>query len=144
MPRRFVSPLQFARQLPVTHAKQILVADDDKSVKHAIRTFIENRSLFEVTEAVDGTDALQKAAALNPDLIVLDLSMPIANEVEVAARLYISMPDTPVVVYTMIREHLAKILGIAAMVPKSDGVAKLLGRIQALLEAEDALAMQGH
>jgi hypothetical protein len=50
---------------------------------------------------------------------------------------------TPVVVYTMIGEHLARILGIAAMVPKSDGVAKLLGRIQALLEAEDALAMQG-
>ena len=60
MPRRFVSQLQFARQLPVTRAKQILVADDDKSVRHAIRTFIENRSLFEVTEAVDGTEALQK------------------------------------------------------------------------------------
>jgi DNA-binding NarL/FixJ family response regulator len=128
--------------------KRILIAEDEPSVRNAIRSFIESRSQLEVCEAIDGNEALQKAAALNPDLIVLDLSMPIANGVEVAARLRITMPNTPVVVYTMfgdvVGEHLAKILGIAAMVPKSDGVGKLLGRIQALLEAEDALAMQGH
>jgi hypothetical protein len=60
----------------------------------------------------------------------------------------VRMPRTPVVIYTMygdlVPESLAKILGIAALVPKSDGVGKLLGRIEALLEAEDALAMQGH
>jgi hypothetical protein len=38
----------------------------------------------------------------------------------------------------------ARTLGIAAIVPKSDGVAELLRRIIALLEAEDTLAMQGH
>jgi len=58
------------------------------------------------------------------------------------------MPDTPVVIFTMfedvIRKPLAKILGIAAVVPKSDGVGNLLGRIEALLDAQDALAMQGH
>jgi DNA-binding NarL/FixJ family response regulator len=128
--------------------KRILIADDDSSVRHAIRTFIENRSHFEVCEAMNGNEALQQAAALHPDLIVLDLSMPTANGVEVAALLHTRMPRTPVVIYTMfgdlVRESLAKILGIAALVPKSDGVAKLLGRIEALLEAEDALAGQGH
>jgi len=39
---------------------------------------------------------------------------------------------------------LTKILGMAAVVPKSDGVGKLLGRIEALLDAQDALAMRGH
>jgi DNA-binding NarL/FixJ family response regulator len=72
--------------------------------------------------------------------------MPIANGIEVAARLQITMPNTPVVVFTMFEEllgkSLAKILGIAAVVPKSDGVGKLLGRIEALLEAEDARARQ--
>jgi DNA-binding NarL/FixJ family response regulator len=127
--------------------KRILIADDDSSVRHAIRTFIENRSPFEVCDAMNGNEALQQAAALHPDLIVLDLSMPTANGVEVAALLHSRMPRTPVVIYTMfgdlVRESLAKILGIAALVPKSDGVAKLLGRIEALLEAEDALARQG-
>lgn len=128
--------------------KRILIADDDSSVRQAIRAFIENRSQFEVCEAVNGNEALQKAAALNPDLIVLDLSMPTANGVEVAALLHFRMPRTPVVIYTMygdlVRESLAKILGIAALVPKTEGAATLLGRIEALLEAEDALARQGH
>jgi DNA-binding NarL/FixJ family response regulator len=128
--------------------KQILIVDDDSSVRHAIRTFIENRSPFDVTEAVDGDEAFRKAAVLKPDLIVLDLSMPTANGVEVAALLRSRTPGTPVVIYTMygdlVREPLAKLLGIAAMVPKSDGVGKLLGCIQALLEAENALATQGH
>jgi DNA-binding NarL/FixJ family response regulator len=124
--------------------KRILIADDDSSVRHAIRAFIEHRSEFEVYEAANGNEALQQAADLSPDLIVLDLSMPTANGVEVAALLHSRMPHTPVVIYTMygdlVRESLTKILGIAALVPKSDGVAELLGRIKALLEAQDALA----
>jgi DNA-binding NarL/FixJ family response regulator len=81
---------------------------------------------------------------------VLDLSMPTANGVEVAALLHSRMPRTPVVIYTMygdlVRGSLAKILGVAALVSKSDGVAELLRRIKALLEEEeeDALATQGH
>ena len=128
--------------------KRILIAEDETSVRNAIRTFIESRSQFEICEAVDGNEAIHKAADLKPDLVVLDLRMPIANGIEVAARLNVSMPKTPVVIFTMF-EHLlgkplAKILGIAAVVPKSDGVGKLLGRIEALLDAQDALARQGY
>jgi DNA-binding NarL/FixJ family response regulator len=128
--------------------KRILIAEDETSVRNAIRTFIEARSQFEVCEAIDGNEAIHKAQALKPDLVVLDLRMPIANGIEVASRLNASMPNTPVVIFTMfedvIRKPLAKILGIAAVVPKSDGVASLLGRIEALLDAQDALAMQRH
>jgi|SRR6267142_1918436 len=128
--------------------KRILIAEDEASVRHAVRTFIESRTQFEVCEAADGNEAIHKAQSLKPDLVVLDLRMPIANGIEVASRLNVSMPDTPVVIFTMfedvIRKPLAKILGIAAVVPKSDGVGNLLGRIEALLDAQDALAMQGH
>jgi DNA-binding NarL/FixJ family response regulator len=122
--------------------KRILIAEDEASVRNAVRTFIETRTKFQVFEAVDGNEAIHKAQALKPDLVVLDLRMPIANGIEVASRLNVSMPSTPVVIFTMfddvIRKPLAKILGIAAVVPKSDGVGSLLGRIEALLEAEDA------
>jgi len=77
-------------------------------------------------------------------LVVLDLRMPLANGIEVAARLNTSMPKTPVVIFTMfddlLGKPLAKFLGIAAVVPKTDGVGTLLGGIKALLEAQDALA----
>ena len=74
--------------------------------------------------------------------------MPIANGIEVASRLNVRMPNTPVVIFTMfddlLGKPLAKILGVAAVVPKSDGVGNLLGRIEALLDAQDAPASQGH
>ncbi len=128
--------------------KRILIAEDEASVRDAIRTFIESRSQFELCEAIDGNEAIRKAESLKPDLVVLDLRMPIANGIEVAARLNVSMPKTPVVIFTMFEsllgKPLTKILGVAAVVPKSDGVGNLLGRIEALLEAQDALAMQGH
>jgi DNA-binding NarL/FixJ family response regulator len=67
--------------------------------------------------------------------------------VEVALLLRSQLPTTPVVLYTMFDEVFgkspARTLGIDAIVPKSDGVATLLGRIEALLEAQDALAVQG-
>jgi DNA-binding NarL/FixJ family response regulator len=128
--------------------KRILIAEDEASVRNAMRTFIEDRSQFEVCEAIDGDEAIKKAHALKPDLIVLDLRMPKANGIEVAALLHVRTPHTPIVVFTMFEDKLSgplsKVLGIAAVVPKSDGVGKLLGRIEALLDAQDALAMQGH
>jgi DNA-binding NarL/FixJ family response regulator len=128
--------------------KRILIAEDEASVRNAMRTFIESRSQFQVCEAVDGDDAIKKANVLQPDLVVLDLRMPKANGIEVAALLHVRTPHTPVVVFTMFEDKLSasltKVLGIAAVVPKSDGVAKLLGRIEALLDAQDALAMQRH
>jgi len=123
--------------------RRILIADDEASIRRAVRAFIESRSQFEVCEAADGTEAFHKAVNLNPDLIVLDLSMPNANGVEVALLLRSRMPNTPVVLYTMFDDAFGKsptrTLGIAAIVPKSDGVATLLGRIEALLEATHAV-----
>jgi DNA-binding NarL/FixJ family response regulator len=120
--------------------KRILIVEDEISVRTAIRAFLEHRSHFEVCgEAVNGVEALEKAVALHPDLIVLDLSMPHMNGVEVASLLRARMPLIPVVVYTMfddvLGQSLTATLGIAAIVSKSDGLHKLLARIEALLES---------
>jgi len=123
--------------------KRILIAEDEDSVRNAMCAFIKRRSPYEVWEAADGDEATKKAYALKPDLVVLDLRMPIAGGIEVAARLQTIMPKTPVVIFTMFENllgrPLAKMLGVAAVVPKTDGVGSLLGRIEALLNAQDAL-----
>jgi DNA-binding NarL/FixJ family response regulator len=118
--------------------KRILIVEDEISVRHAVRTFLEHQVHLEVCgEAANGVEAMEKATALRPDLILLDLSMPIMNGVEVASLIRARMPATPVVVYTMFDDVLGKplaaTLGIAAIVSKSDGLAKLLARIDALL-----------
>jgi DNA-binding NarL/FixJ family response regulator len=123
--------------------KRILVVDDEVAVRNAVRTFLQHQPHLEVCgEAANGIEALEKAVALHPDLILLDLSMPIMNGVEVASLIRARMPATPVVVYTMFDDVLGKplaaTLGIAAIVSKSDGLTKLLARVDALL-ASNAL-----
>jgi DNA-binding NarL/FixJ family response regulator len=120
--------------------KRILIVEDEISVRNAVRTFFEHQSGLEVCgEAANGLEGLEKATELRPDLVLLDLSMPIMNGVEVASLIRSRMPNTPVVVYTMFDDVLGKplaaTLGIAAIVSKSDGLAKLLARIEALLES---------
>jgi len=120
--------------------KRVLIVEDEVSVRNAVRTFLEHQSRLEVCgEAANGLEAVEKAANLRPDLILLDLSMPIMNGVEVASLIRSRMPNTPVVVYTCLTMFLAKplaaSLGIAAIVSKSDGLSKLLARIEALLES---------
>jgi two-component system, NarL family, response regulator LiaR len=121
-------------------SKRILIVEDEIAVRNAVRTFLARQPHLEVCgEAVNGVEALEKAVALCPDLILLDLSMPIMNGVEVASLITARMPATPVVVYTMfddvLGKSLAATLGIAAIVSKSDGLTQLLARIDALLES---------
>jgi DNA-binding NarL/FixJ family response regulator len=123
--------------------KRILIVEDETAVRNAVRTFLEHQPHLEVCgEAVNGVEAVEKAVALRPDLILLDLSMPVMSGVEVASLIRTRMPTTPVVVYTMfddlLGQPLAATLGIAAIVSKSDGLNKLLARVDALL-ASNAL-----
>jgi NarL family two-component system response regulator LiaR len=120
--------------------KRILIVEDEISVRNAVRNFLKHHSKFEVCgEAVNGVEAVEKANALQPDLIILDLSMPHMNGIEAASLLRSRVPSTPVVVYTMfgdvLGKQLATALGVAAIVSKSDGLAILLARIEALLES---------
>ena len=69
-------------------AKAVLIADDNDSVRRALCEAFARDSDFEVcAEAHDGGDAIEKALRLRPDLIVLDLSMPVMNGLDAAREL---------------------------------------------------------
>ncbi len=55
--------------------KKVLLADDKASSRELIRTVLESLA-FEVSEAIDGLEALDRAREVRPDLIILDLQMP--------------------------------------------------------------------
>jgi DNA-binding NarL/FixJ family response regulator len=125
--------------------KRILIVEDEISVRNAVRVFLEHCSRFEVCgEAANGAEAIEKAAALQPDLIILDLSMPHMNGIEAASVLRARLPGTPVIVYTMfgdvLGKQLAAALGVSAIVSKSDGLATLLARIDATTVAQPPAA----
>ena len=118
--------------------KRILIVEDETVVRRAIRAFLELHHFEICGEAVNGAEALEKAAALRPDLITLDLSMPLMNGIEAASQLKNKVPGIPVVIYTMLEDVLGKslaaTLGVRAVVSKADGLAKLLSCIEAILE----------
>lgn len=118
--------------------KRILIVEDEISVRNAVRVFLEHHSPFEVCgEAANGVEAVDKATALQPDLVILDLSMPHMNGIEAASLLRSRLPIVPIIAYTMfgdvLGKSLAAALGVSAIVSKSDGLTILLSRIQSLL-----------
>ena len=120
--------------------KQILIADDGITVRQVIRSFLESKTTFKVCgEAVDGVDAIEKAKALKPDLILLDLAMPRMNGAEAASALRDIMPEVPIILFTMYDESVGKplisSLGIKAVISKPDGMGNLISCVESLLGA---------
>jgi DNA-binding NarL/FixJ family response regulator len=117
--------------------RRILIVDDGDSVRDIIRIFLEKEGFQVCGEAANGVEAIEKAKALRPDLIVLDLAMPGMNGVEAASVLNGTMPGVPIIVLTMYEEFLggslASVNGIKAVVSKTDSLTKLVACVKELL-----------
>jgi DNA-binding NarL/FixJ family response regulator len=118
--------------------RQVLIADDNRIVRRILRSFLTRRRDLEVCgEAENGREAVEKTRALKPDLVLLDLVMPEMNGVEAASLLKQSMPQIPIVLFTMysesIGEHLAAAIGIDAVLSKPDGLTTLSKVVDVLL-----------
>jgi DNA-binding NarL/FixJ family response regulator len=119
--------------------KHILIGDDSAIVRNTLRTFLEQEDSWVVVgEAENGKEAVEKAQELKPDLVVLDLAMPVMNGIEAASVLKRLSPSLPVVIFTDYAggPHLAEIAllaGVNAVVPKTEP-RTLVKRIYDLLE----------
>jgi DNA-binding NarL/FixJ family response regulator len=118
--------------------KRVLLVDDNAVVRSFVRQLFELQLDFEIAgEAENGRDAVEKAEKLKPDLIILDLIMPIMNGLDAAPLLKQLLPDTLIVLFTQQEgsevERLACAAGIDAVVSKSQAVSELVLKAQALL-----------
>ena len=119
--------------------KQILIADDNPKVRDALKFLLNQGEHFAVCgEAVDGQDAVEKAKSLDPDVVLLDLAMPIMNGAEAACILRKSNPHAHLVLFTMygdsIGRELASSLGVEKVIDKQGGLAELIDCIEAFPE----------
>lgn len=80
--------------------KKILIADDEDDVKVVVQLFLESRG-YDILTAYDGLDALDKAKTERPDLILLDLMMPVVDGFEVCKKLK-AQPETASIPVVMI------------------------------------------
>jgi two-component system, NarL family, response regulator LiaR len=120
--------------------RTILIADDSEAIRRATRDFLELQTEFKVCgEAIDGSDALDKACDLKPDLVILDLSMPRMNGLQAACAIRRVLHEVPIILFTMyadaIRPQEASSAGVNAVVSKNGELSALAEQIQALLAA---------
>jgi two-component system chemotaxis response regulator CheY len=119
-------------------SKCVLIADDSADVRTRIRFDLERSGLKVCGEAVDGLDAIEKASALRPDLIILDLSMPRVNGIAAAEKLRAICPKVPIILYTLhagiIRSGPTLPVGVTEVVSKSEN---LLDRVLKLLQTHN-------
>jgi DNA-binding NarL/FixJ family response regulator len=84
---------------------RVLVADDHILVRQGFRAILEREGFEVVGEATDGHEAIRLAQALNPDVAVLDLIMPLLNGVDAAREVLKVCPRTRVILLTMHTEE---------------------------------------
>jgi DNA-binding NarL/FixJ family response regulator len=117
---------------------RILLVDDSKPIRKLVRVELETHKDWEVCgEAENGQQAIEKAEQLKPDLIVLDLSMPVMNGLQAAPALKKLLPATLIVMFTSFKtDHLHEQAlkgGIAVVIDKSNPLAVLVSTIESLL-----------
>ena len=119
--------------------KRILIADDKAASRELLRTVLERQG-YAVTEAADGEEALQKARAEIPDLILLDLQMPLRSGYEVLSELrqdprFAALPILALTASAMQgdRER-ALAAGFTAYMAKPVALAHLRDEVQRLLQ----------
>ncbi len=127
---------------PIT-PKSVLIVDDNGFIRHALCEVFRQEADFEVCgEAENGKDAIKKAQELRPDLIVLDLSMPVMNGFDAARVLKRLMPTVPLIMYSAFGDKLAEkqaqLIGISEVVSKTEHAGVLIHKARGLLHSAAA------
>jgi DNA-binding NarL/FixJ family response regulator len=117
----------------------VLIVDDSTPIRRSLRAWFEQRDGWEVCgEAENGAVAVERVQTLNPDVVILDLSMPVMNGLEAARKIASIAPKTAMVLFTMhASEHLvkdARDAGIKEVISKLDGPATLLASVESIAQ----------
>jgi len=118
--------------------KSVLIADDQEIVREVLCDLFDSQEDFEVCgEAENGMEAVEMAQMLEPDVILLDLSMPVMNGIEAACALKRLMPMVPIIVFSeygdVLSQRETRSSGISAVVSKTAQISVLLDKARAVL-----------
>lgn len=123
----------------------ILIADDEKLVRTTLRSLLTERPSWKIYEAADGQAAVDETQRLKPDVVVLDIVMPVMSGIEAAYEMRRLLPDVKIILmsshYTAEEAAvLARLFGDGNFIAKSEMGKDLVPAINRLLPAESRLA----
>lgn len=120
---------------------RILVADDHEAVRKGVCAILSSRGDIEICgEATNGREAVDKTIELKPDLVILDLTMPVLSGVEAVREIRMHLPSVPILVLSMheskqVTEDI-RALGVQGYVTKSEASTTLLLAVDSVLRNE--------
>ena len=105
--------------------RTILIVDDNSTVRSSLRSWIETTSDFHVCgEAENGEVAIAKVEEMHPDIVILDLQMPVMNGLDAARHISQLAPNTAMVMFTLHPSgellRAARAVGVRDVVSKAD------------------------
>ena len=94
---------------------RVLLVDDHAMVRRGMRDFLElHDDIVIVGEAADGAEAIERAGELRPDIVVMDLMMPVIDGIEATSRIKAALPETEVIALTSFIEEARVVAAIEA------------------------------
>ena len=115
----------------------VLVVDDSPLVRRAVCSALLAEGFDVCGEAKDGRQAIEIAEKCSPDLIILDLSMPVMNGLQAAPVLRKLVPESPIILYTLYAktaEQQLRALEVDLVLSKDEPLAKLMDKAHTLLD----------
>ena len=116
---------------------RILIADDHEIMRTGIRSVLESHGDFDVCEAKDGKEAIEKTKELKPDLVILDVSMPVLDGFSAAREIRKDFPRIPILFFSLNRTEVftevAQKIGVNGYITKLDDSQTLLRAVDAAL-----------
>ena len=125
---------------------KILVAEDDRLTRRGLVEVLEAEG-YETVEAADGAEALTLFDATLPDVVCLDIMMPVIDGYEVCRRLRARPSDVPVLFISAKSEEIDKVVGLELgaddFLTKPFGIKEVVARIRAVTRRAVAARAQG-
>jgi DNA-binding NarL/FixJ family response regulator len=123
---------------------RILLVDDHQIVREGIKALLEQKGFEVIAEASDGSQAIRMAKELHPDVIVLDLSMPVMNGMNAARHILLDSPSSRIAVLTMHTEEQfvldALQAGISGFVVKTEAASDLVRAVNEMIQGSTYLS----
>jgi diguanylate cyclase (GGDEF)-like protein/PAS domain S-box-containing protein len=122
-------------------APRVLIADDHEMVRRGIRSLLESSHRdIQVLEASNGREAVEKAIGSKPDLVILDVSMPLLDGFSAAREIRKVAADTPILILTFEKSKtltaMAKSIGVNGYITKDENAETLLRAIDAAMGSQ--------
>jgi two-component system nitrate/nitrite response regulator NarL len=126
---------------------RVLIVDDHPQIRRIVRSTLQLHPEFEVCgEAENGAEAVKEAKKLKPDVVVLDVTMPVMNGFEAAREIRKSVPESAIVILSQNSDERfveeARRIGVRAYVSKTKAGEALVKAVEAALLGEDFVLVE--